>query len=207
MNEENETAQEAIAVAATGTNRAPAFNALLLIPNILTLCAVLCGLTALRLSAEGEFDWAIALIFAAVVLDTADGYLARLLGAESAIGAELDSLADFVNFGVAPAMIIYQRDLHLLGWAGWVIAGVYVLATGLRLARFNVQSRLPKEPGQKNYFCGLPSTGAAVAVLIADAAANTALLPDQASLVLAVIVFAAGALMVSKLRVPALFKR
>jgi CDP-diacylglycerol--serine O-phosphatidyltransferase len=207
MNEENETAQEAAVAAAAGTSRAPAFNVLLLIPNILTLCAVLCGLTALRLSAEGEFDWAIAAIFGAVVLDTADGYLARLLGAESPIGAELDSLADFVSFGVAPAMLIYQRDLHLLGWAGWLIAGVYVLATGLRLARFNVQSRLPKEPGQKNWFCGLPSTGAAVAVLIADAAANAALLPDQASLVMAVIVFAAGALMVSELRVPALFRR
>ena len=207
MNEENETAQEAVAVAAAGTSRAPAFNALLLIPNILTLCAVLCGLTALRLSAEGEFNWAIAAIFAAVVLDTADGYLARLLGAESPIGAELDSLADFVNFGVAPAMLIYQRDLHLVGWAGWLIAGVYVLATGLRLARFNVQSRLPKEPGQKNWFCGLPSTGAAVAVLIADAAANTALLPYQASLVMAALVLAAGMLMVSKVRVPALFKR
>lgn len=207
MNEENETPQEAVAVAATGTGRAPASNVLLLIPNILTLCAVLCGLTALRLSAEGQFDWAIVAIFAAVVLDTADGYLARLLGAESPIGAELDSLADFVNFGVAPAMIVYQRDLHLLGWAGWLIAGVYVLATGLRLARFNVQSRLPKKLEQKNSFCGLPSTGAAVAVLIADAAANTALLPYQASLVMAAIVFAASALMVSKLRVPALFKR
>ena len=104
-------------------------------------------------------------------------------------------------------MLVYQRDLHLLGWAGWLIAGVYVLATGLRLARFNVQSRLPKKPEHKKSFCGLPSTGAAVAVLIADAAANTALLPDQSSLVMAAIVFAASALMVSKLRVPALFKR
>ena len=207
MNEENETPQEAVVAAATGKGRASALNVVFLLPNILTLCAVLCGLTALRLSAEGEFDWAIAAIFAAVVLDTADGYLARALGAESPIGAELDLLADFVNFGVAPAMLIYQRDLHLLGWAGWLIAGVYVLATGLRLARFNVQSRLPKEPGQKKWFCGLPLTGAAVVVLIADAAANTVLLPDQASLVMGVIVLAAGALMVSKLRVPALFKR
>ena len=84
---------------------------------------------------------------------------------------------------------------------------VYVLATGLRLARFNVQSRFPKEPEQKKGFCGLPSTGAAVAVLIADAAINAALLPDQASLVMAAAVLAAGALMVSTVRVPALFKR
>ena len=192
---------------AARASRAPVARAMLLIPNILTLCAVVCGLTALRLSAEGQFDLAIAAIFAAVVLDTADGYLARLLGAESPIGAELDSLADFVNFGVAPGMLIYQRDLHLLGWVGWIIAGVYVLATGLRLARFNVQSRLPKEPEEKKWFCGLPSTGAAVAVLIADAVANTALMPDQASLIMAAVTFAAGALMVSTLRVPALFKR
>ena len=182
-------------------------QAVLLLPNILTLCAVLCGFTALRLSAEGEFEWAIAAIFLAVVLDTADGYSARLLGAESAIGAELDSLADFVNFGVAPGMLIYQRDLHLLGWAGWVIAGAYVLATCVRLARFNVQSRLPKKPGQKGWFCGLPSTGAAVAVSIADVAANAALLPDQASPVMAAAVLAAAALMVSTLPVPAIFKR
>ena len=207
MNEESDTPQEAAVVAAASTGRATVIHMLLLLPNILTLCAVLCGLTALRLSAEGEFDWAIVAIFAAVVLDTADGYLARLLKAESAIGAELDSLADFVNFGVAPAMLIFQRDLHLLGWTGWLIAGIYALATGLRLARFNVQSRLAKKPEDKKWFCGLPSTGAAVAVLIADAAANSALLPDQASLLMAATVLAASALMVSKLRVPAVFKR
>ncbi len=205
MNEEPETPQAVTADA--GAGRAPVAHAVLLLPNFLTLCAVLCGLTALRLSGEGEFEWAIAAIFGAVVLDTADGYLARLLGAESPIGAELDSLADFVNFGVAPGMLIYQRDLHLLGWAGWIIAAIYVLATGLRLARFNVQSRLPKAPEQKKWFCGLPSTGAAVAVLIADEAINAALLPDQASLAMAAAVLGAGALMVSTVRVPALFKR
>ncbi len=205
MNEQPETPPAATACA--GARRTSVAHAVLLLPNFLTLCAVLCGLTALRLSAEGEFEWAIAAIFGAVVLDTADGYLARLLGAESPIGAELDSLADFVNFGVAPGMLIYQRDLHLLGWAGWIIAAIYVLATGLRLARFNVQSRLPKAPEQKKWFCGLPSTGAAVAVLIADEAINAALLPDQASLVMAAGVIAAGALMVSTVRVPALFKR
>ena len=145
MNEQPETPPAATACA--GARRTPVAHAVLLLPNFLTLCAVLCGLTALRLSAEGEFEWAIAAIFGAVVLDTADGYLARLLGAESPIGAELDSLADFVNFGVAPGMLIYQRDLHLLGWAGWIIAAIYVLATGLRLARFNVQSETPERAG------------------------------------------------------------
>ncbi len=205
MTEEPETPQAV--TAAAGAGRAPVMHLVLLLPNFLTLCAVLCGLTALRLSGEGEFELAAAAIFAAVVLDTADGYLARLLGAESPIGAELDLLADFVNFGVAPGMLVYQRDLHLLGWVGWVIAGVYVLATGIRLARFNVQSRLARDPEQKKWFSGLPSTGAAVAVLIADAAANAALLPDRASLVIAAAVLAAAGLMVSTLRVPAIFKR
>ncbi len=148
-----------------------------------------------------------AAIFAAVVLDTADGYAARLLRAESPIGAELDSLADFVNFGVAPGMLLYQRDLHLLGWAGWIIAGIYVLATGIRLARFNVQLKSAAGEKQSKWFSGLPSTGAAVAVLIADSAANAALPPDNASLLTAGAAMAASALMLSKLRVPAPFKR
>ncbi len=206
MTGEPESRADTLPAAAAGSGRATLTRAVLLLPNFLTLCAVLCGLTALRLSADAEFEWAMAAIFAAVVLDTADGYAARSLGAESPIGAELDSLADFVNFGVAPAMLTYQRDLHLLGWAGWIIAAVYVVATGIRLARFNVQSRIEREPEQKKLFTGLPSTGAAVAVLIADAAANGAFLPDQAALVMAAAVLAASGLMVSTLRVPAPFK-
>jgi CDP-diacylglycerol--serine O-phosphatidyltransferase len=177
------------------------------LPNILTLCAVLCGMTALRLSGEGQPELAMAAIFAAVVLDTADGYLARLLRAESPIGAELDSLADFVNFGVAPAMLMYQRDLHLIGWTGWIIAAVYVLAAGMRLARFNVQAKSLADNKPSRRFLGLPTTGAAVAVLIADGAANAALAPDGASLVTAGAAVAASALMVSRLKVPAPFKR
>jgi CDP-diacylglycerol---serine O-phosphatidyltransferase len=203
MSEEQETP---VAVTAAAVERAPIVRAMLLIPNMLTLGAVLCGITAIRLAGEGQFEWVMFAIFGAVVLDTADGYVARALGAESAIGAELDSLADFVNFGVAPAMLIYDRELRLLGGVGWLIAGVYVLATGLRLARFNVQSRLPKDPAQKKYFTGLPSTAAALAVVIADAAVN-AVVPSQAALIMGTFAMAAAALMVSTVRVPALFKR
>jgi CDP-diacylglycerol---serine O-phosphatidyltransferase len=191
------------AVAATGTWAPQAAH----LPNILTLCAVLCGMTALRLSGEAQPELAMAAIFVAVVLDTADGYLARLLRAESPIGAELDSLADFVNFGVAPAMLMYQRDLHLIGWTGWIIAAVYVLAAGIRLARFNVQAKSSADGKPNKWFLGLPSTGAAVAVLIADGAANAALSPDSASLVSASGAVAASVLMVSKLKVWAPFKR
>ncbi len=191
----------------SATRAARVNRAVFLLPNILTLCAVVCGLTALRLSGEGQPELAMAAIFAAVVLDTADGYAARLLGAESPIGAELDSLADFVNFGVAPGMLLYQRDLHLLGWTGWIIAGIYVLATGIRLARFNVQSKSAEESKHRKWFSGLPSTGAAVAVLIADSAANAMLKPESATLLTAGAAIAASALMLSKLRVPAPFKR
>jgi CDP-diacylglycerol---serine O-phosphatidyltransferase len=206
MSEERESRADAVA-AAGKPGRALVWDAVLLLPNILTLGAVLCGLTALRFSAEGQFGWAIAAIFGAVVLDTADGYVARALGAESQIGAELDSLADFLNFGVAPALLIYQRDLHLLGGAGWAVAGVYALAAGLRLARFNVQTRRAKSPEDKKWFSGLPTTAAAALVLIADMAANAALPSAKAGLVMAVLVFAAAALMVSTIRVPAIFKR
>ncbi len=208
MNEEPDSPLDFSGTPATGASRAAAPNAAYLLPNILTLCAVVCGLTALRLSGEAKPELAMAAIFAAVVLDTADGYLARLLRAESAIGAELDSLADFVNFGVAPAMLLYQRDLHLLGWTGWIIAGAYVLATGIRLARFNVQSKGGgMDSKARKWFSGLPSTGAAVAVLIADGAANAVLRPDNAGLLTAGAAIAASALMLSKLRVPAPFKR
>jgi CDP-diacylglycerol--serine O-phosphatidyltransferase len=139
------------------------------IPNALTLGAVLCGLTAIRLSGEGEFSVAMAAIFAAAVLDVADGFAARRLSAQTAIGAELDSFADFLNFGVAPAMLLYSHHLHLFGAVGWLIVASYVFATGLRLARFNVQSREVWGVVEDKWFTGLPSTGAAVLVLIADA--------------------------------------
>ncbi len=180
-----------------------------LVPNLLTLAAVVCGLTAIRLSGEGQFALAMAAILAAALLDAGDGFLARRLGAESAIGAELNSLADFLNFGVAPAMLLYDRHLYQLGYAGWLIAAVYVIATGLRLARFNVQSKinLPAAadalPSKKKWFCGLPSTGAAMAIMGADAAVLR-LHPAEIPIFIAGAAVTASALMVSKLPVPSL---
>jgi CDP-diacylglycerol--serine O-phosphatidyltransferase len=178
------------------------------IPNLLTFTAVLCGLTAIRLSGAGEFALAMTAILAAAVLDAADGYVARKLSAESAIGAELDSLADFLNFGVAPAMLVYDRHLYQLGLLGWLVAALYVIATGYRLARFNVQTKaiLPP-PGKprpsKKWFCGLPSTGAAMAIMGADAAALRLHAADI-PVVIAGAAVTASALMVSKLPVPSL---
>ena len=179
------------------------------IPNLLTLTAVVLGLTAIRLSSEGEFALAMTAILAAAVLDAADGFLARKLSAESAIGMELDSLADFLNFGVAPAMLLYDRHLNVLGAAGWAIAAIYVIATGLRLARFNVQAKAVLPPAadtsrpKKKWFCGLPSTGAAMAIMGADAAVLR-LAPAEIPLVIAGAAVTASALMVSKLPVPSL---
>ncbi|MGA7326627.1 MAG: CDP-alcohol phosphatidyltransferase family protein [Rhodomicrobium sp.] len=174
------------------------------IPNLLTLAAVLCGLSSIRLSGEGDFAFAAAAIFGAVALDVADGFLARRLSAVSAIGAELDSLADFLNFGVAPAMLLYRGDLHVIGIGGWLIAAAYVLATGLRLARFNVQLKSNPTASGSKWFLGLPSTGAAVFVLIAEAAAKNTLAATAAPFFISGVTVLASALMVSELRVPTL---
>jgi len=186
--------------------RLPLHRAVSLLPDFLTLCAILCGLTSIRLSAEGKLGWAAGAIFAAVALDTADGLAARRLSAVTAIGAELDSLADCINFGAAPALLLYWHGLHFLGEAGWLIAGVYVLATAMRLARFNVQSKEPGEAAHMNRFLGLPSTGAAAGVLSADLAVNALFEPEKASVIVAGTALAASALMLSTLRVPAPFK-
>ena len=180
-----------------------------LIPNLLTLAAVVLGLTAIRLSGEGEFALAMTAILGAALLDAADGFVARKLSAESEIGAELNSLADFLNFGVAPAMLLYDRHLFSLGMAGWLITAIYVIATGLRLARFNVQSKtvlpVPADHSRprKKWFCGLPSTGAAMAIMGADAAVLR-LHPAEIPMVIAGAAVTASALMVSKLPVPSL---
>ena len=101
-------------------------------------------------------------------------------------------------------MLLYRTGLNLLGAAGWLIASVYVLSTGFRLARFNVQSRTPSEPAHATRFRGLPSTGAASAVLIAGAFANSALKPAHAAALIAAAAIGASALMLSRLSVPSL---
>ncbi|MBJ7535549.1 CDP-alcohol phosphatidyltransferase family protein [Rhodomicrobium vannielii ATCC 17100] len=181
----------------------------LLVPNTFTLAAVVCGLTAIRLSHDGSYALAMVAILGAVVLDVADGYAARRLKAESAMGAELDSLADFLNFGVAPAMLLYDRHLHEFGLAGWAIAAAYVLTTGLRLARFNIQARAQKaflkegHTDKPKWFCGLPSTAAALSMIALDTAV-VSFFPAEANPVMAVATLTAAALMISTLPVPSL---
>jgi CDP-diacylglycerol--serine O-phosphatidyltransferase len=138
-----------------------------LLPNLITLLALCAGLTAIRLAAEGRFDWALAGVVFAAMLDGIDGRLARLLKGTSRFGAELDSLADFVNFGVAPALILYFWDLHNIKSAGWIAALVFAICGGLRLARFNVMLDDPNRPAwASNFFSGMPAPGGAIAGLL-----------------------------------------
>ena len=138
-----------------------------LLPNMITLLALCAGLTAIRLSMEGKLEWALAAIVFAGVLDGIDGRVARMLKGTSRFGAELDSLADFVNFGVAPALILYFWGLHELKSAGWIAALVFAICAGLRLARFNVMIDDPNKPAWSgNFFTGIPAPAGALTVLL-----------------------------------------
>jgi CDP-diacylglycerol--serine O-phosphatidyltransferase len=138
-----------------------------LVPNLITLLALCFGLTAIRLAIEAKLEWAVAAIVFAGLLDGIDGRVARMLKGTSRFGAELDSLADFVNFGVAPALILYFWGLHELGHAGWIAAMVFAICAGLRLARFNVMIDDPNRPAwAANFFVGMPAPGGAITVLL-----------------------------------------
>ena len=138
-----------------------------LVPNVITLLALCAGLTAIRLAAEGTLEWAIYAIVFAAVLDGIDGRVARLLKGTSRFGAELDSLADFVNFGVAPGLTLYFWGLHDFKSAGWIAAMVFAIAAGLRLARFNVMVDDPNRPAwAANFFTGIPAPAGAITVLL-----------------------------------------
>ena len=138
-----------------------------LIPNLITLMGLSAGLTAIRMAIEHRYELAIAAILIAAILDALDGRVARMLNAASRFGAELDSLADFVNFGVAPAMIIFTWALDDLRSIGWIAVLIYALCSALRLARFNVALDDEDAPKwTKNYFSGIPAPAAAITVLL-----------------------------------------
>src|SRR6202795_830175 len=138
-----------------------------LVPNLITLLALCAGLTAIRLSVEERLEWAVVAIVFAALLDGVDGRVARMLKGTSRFGAELDSLADFVNFGVAPALILYFWGLHELKSAGWIAAMVFAICAALRLARFNVMIEDPNRPAwAANFFVGVPAPAGAITVLL-----------------------------------------
>jgi CDP-diacylglycerol--serine O-phosphatidyltransferase len=157
-----------------------------LIPNIFTLIGLCAGLTAIRMAIEHRWGLAVAALVFAAFLDGIDGRVARLLKAQSRFGAELDSLADFVNFGVAPAIIIFNWALDDLASMGWIVVLIYAVCAALRLARFNVALEHSDLPAWKSaYFVGMPAPAAAIVLLLPIYAQDLGLhLPSLTPLVL-----------------------
>jgi CDP-diacylglycerol--serine O-phosphatidyltransferase len=180
---------------------------LFLLPNLITLSSVFCGFHAITLcgvgTSEGDFSRAALLIVYAMFFDILDGRVARLTKTQSALGVQLDSLADVISFGVAPATLVYRWSLAALGNVGLFACFAFVAAGVLRLARFNVlsthDSGAPKKPGK--YILGLPIPGAA-GILVSLVVANHSVagrLPERSLLMLAVVLLL-SACMVSTLR-------
>lgn len=139
-----------------------------LIPNILTLLALCAGVTAMRFGLQGEWAKAVIAILVAAVLDGLDGRIARALGASSRFGAELDSLSDFVSFGVAPAFVVYLWSLQTGGGFGWALTLLFAVCCALRLARFNtaLESEEPQPAWAKNFFIGVPAPLGGLLILL-----------------------------------------
>jgi CDP-diacylglycerol--serine O-phosphatidyltransferase len=140
-------------------------KARMLLPNALTLINVCIGLSSIKFALDAKFELSIIAIIFAAIFDTLDGRVARLLKGTSLVGKELDSLADLISFGVAPAFIMYFWSLNNLGKFGWLLTMIYVVCVALRLARFNVSSN--SEPSWKdNYFEGVPSPAGGILILL-----------------------------------------
>jgi CDP-diacylglycerol--serine O-phosphatidyltransferase len=137
-----------------------------MVPNILTLLALCAGMTAIRFALNGNFQGAVYAIVVAGVMDGLDGRVARLLKATSHFGAELDSLSDFVSFGVAPAAVMYLWTMSELHSAGWAIVLIYAVCCALRLARFNTQLTADTAAQPAHYFTGVPAPGGAGLVMM-----------------------------------------
>ena len=138
-----------------------------LLPNLITLLALCAGLTAIRLAFEGKLELALAAIVFAAGLDGIDGRVARMIKGQSKFGAELDSLADFVNFGCTPGLILYLWGLNGAGNVGWIAAMVFAICGALRLARFNVMIDDPNRPlWAGNFFTGVPAPAGALVVML-----------------------------------------
>jgi CDP-diacylglycerol---serine O-phosphatidyltransferase len=139
----------------------------MLIPNLITVLAICAGLSGIRLAFEHRFEIAVAMVLVAAFLDGIDGRIARRLKASTKFGAQMDSLADIVNFGVAPSLVLYAYLLDRAGSFGWIAALLFAIAMGLRLARFNVlDDDLDRPAWQADYFVGVPAPAGALLVLL-----------------------------------------
>ncbi|EBA17384.1 CDP-diacylglycerol--serine O-phosphatidyltransferase [Roseobacter sp. SK209-2-6] len=144
------------------------FALIQLLPNLMTVGAICAGLSAIRFGVQGHYVLAVQLILLAAILDGLDGRLARALGSDSKMGAELDSLADFLNFGVAAPLVIYFWALQDMSSAGWISVLVYSVCCVVRLARFNVATKSEDENPEvpDGYFVGVPSPAGALLAML-----------------------------------------
>ncbi|QUS36177.1 CDP-diacylglycerol--serine O-phosphatidyltransferase [Falsirhodobacter algicola] len=175
-----------------------------LLPNIMTLGAICAGITSIRFATEGRVDQAIALIILAAILDGLDGRVARMLRSESPIGAELDSLADFVNFGVATGLLVYFPLLHGESRLGWVAVLIYAVCCVMRLARFNVGVKTPDAGAAPGYFTGVPSPAGALLALLPIALDRALVGIEVAPALVALWLVVVGLLLVSRIPTPSL---
>ena len=136
-----------------------------LLPNILTLGGVCLGISSIKFSIDGNFSLAVTLILLAAILDALDGRVARLIKGTSEFGKELDSLTDFVSFGIAPVFVIYFWDLNEFGRIGWLIVLLFSVCCVLRLARFNLTKFDENEEWKMNFFQGIPSPAGGCLIL------------------------------------------
>ena len=137
-----------------------------LLPNILTLGGVCLGISSIKFSIDGNFSLAVILILFASILDALDGRIARLIKGTSEFGKELDSLTDFVSFGIAPVFILYFWELYNYGKLGWAIALIYSVCCVLRLARFNLTKNNNDQEWKNNFFEGVPSPAGGLLILM-----------------------------------------
>ena len=156
-----DTLSENIEVASPQEKERKPPKGIYMLPNLVTLAALFGGFYAIVMAMNGRFDLAALGVFCAMVLDGLDGRIARMTNTQSAFGEQMDSLADMVSFGAAPALIAYEWALRGLGRWGWIAAFVYCACAALRLARFNVNTAVV----DKRFFQGLPSPAAAALVV------------------------------------------
>ncbi len=137
-----------------------------ILPSVLTLVGVCLGISSIKFAMDGNYTFAVLFLIVAAILDGLDGRVARLIKGTSNFGKELDSLTDFVSFGIAPAFIIYFWELNKLGKIGWLIVLFYAVCCVLRLARFNLTKFENKEEWKNNFFQGIPSPAGGCLVLL-----------------------------------------
>jgi len=137
-----------------------------MIPNILTMLALCAGMTAIRFAIADKFESAVAAVIIAAILDGLDGRIARLLKGTSTFGAQLDSLSDFVSFGVAPPVLLYLWTMSHYPGFGWAVVLIFGVCCALRLARFNTQIGAELPPYAYNFFTGVPAPAGAGLVLL-----------------------------------------